>query len=104
MDVAVNLYQPGSEDVRRVKIVSRLGEELSVLLKYDGHGYVVTDEEETPVSAGAKRKADLREKVETEFRTGNTTAKGIARALGKDPKTVRKYLREVAGGMADEDE
>lgn len=98
MDIAVNLYQPGSEDVRRVKTISRLGEDLTVLLRYTGEGYEVVADD-VPTTTRGRRGEETREAVEVEFRSGNTTIAGIARALGHDRRTVQRYLAQVTGGL-----
>ncbi|MGH8899428.1 MAG: AAA family ATPase [Egibacteraceae bacterium] len=99
MDIAVNLFQPGSEDVRRVKTISRLGEEITVLLRYDGSGYEAVEGGEVPVSGRERKATEMRDKVDTEFRSGNTTAAGVAKALGVDRKTAAKYIAELTGGF-----
>lgn len=99
MDIAVNLFQPGDEDVRRVRTISRLGEEVSVLLQYDGGGYKAVAEADFPVSTRARKDSEVRDQIETEFRAGNTTVAGIAKTTGRDRKTVRRHLQQMTGGF-----
>jgi len=109
MDTALVLYQPGSEDVRRVRSVSRLGDEVELLLQYESGLYTVvatgaTDVEVAHHDAGAarltahaeKRASAARVRVDQarlELGPGATSAE-IARAADVDVKTAKKYLAE----------
>jgi hypothetical protein len=104
MDTVVNLYQPGSEDLRRLTTISRLGEEQALTLRYNGSGYDVVEEGSVPLTAGERKADETKARVEAEFRSGNTKPTGVAKALGIDRKTASKYLAQITGGFAVEGE
>jgi hypothetical protein len=99
MDICVLHEQPGSEDIRTLKVVSRLREEATWTLKYEEGLYVVMKDGAPPVGA-AKVTAQNRAKVEDAWKAGARTADEIAKITGLHRNTVRRHLDHFLGSMS----
>jgi len=98
MDICIHLAQPGAEDIRVLRMVSRLGEMDELVLRYKNGIYEIVPEGE--VKTGQQRVKDANtEKVKKAVADGAKTTAEIVRITGMAKETVRKKLKELRGGM-----
>jgi hypothetical protein len=101
MDTCALLYRPGSEDIRCLRIVSRLGEQRDLVVQYRDGIYHLLERDLHPQKHAANTKRDA---VRAAWDSGTHDVAAIVNATGISEKTVRKHLKEFTGSFTVEPE
>ncbi len=101
MDTCALLFRPGSEDIRCLRVVSRLGEQRELVVQYRDGIYHLMDRDVHPQKHAANTKRD---DVRAAWESGVRDVTAIVNATGISEKTVRKHLKEFTGSFTVEPE